>query len=130
MSTNPSAFTAFVPSTGGTFTGLVNTTGIANTGTVTSTGNVDVTGAGSGLRVAEGANAKQGTAILAAGTVVVANTSVTATSRIFVTLVTLGTVTVPSAYGVSARVAGTSFTILASVNTDTSTVAYEIVEPG
>jgi hypothetical protein len=106
--------------------GLTITTG----GLTVGSPGVDVNVAGGGLRVAEGANAKQGTAVLAAGTVTVANTSVTANSRIFVTLVTLGTVTVPSAYGVSARVVGTSFTILASVNTDTSTVAYEIVEPG
>ena len=77
-----------------------------------------------------GANAKEGTATLAAGTVTVADTAVTATSRVFVTLVTLGTVTVPSAYGVSARTPGTSFTILASQPTDTSVVAYEIIEPG
>jgi hypothetical protein len=68
--------------------------------------------------------------VLAAGTVTVANTSVTANSRIVCGLVALGTVTVPSALGVSARVAGTSFTILASQATDTSTVWYEIVEPG
>lgn len=93
-------------------------------------GSVDILTAGAGLAVAEGSNAKQGTAILSAGTVVVANTSVTANSRIFLTLVALGTVTVPSALGVTARTAGTSFTILASQATDTSTVAYEIIEPG
>ena len=81
------------------------------------------------LRVTEGANAKQGTATLVAGTVVVNNTSVTANSRIQLTAQNLGTVTSPSALCVSARTAGTSFTILASQNTDTSTVAYEIFEP-
>jgi hypothetical protein len=85
---------------------------------------------GRGLAVAEGANGKQGVATLVAGTVVVANTSVTATSRIQLTCQSLGTVAVPSAYGVSARVPGTSFTILASVNTDTSVIAYEIFEVG
>jgi len=118
MSTNPSAVPS-LPLSGGTLTGGL-----------TVGGNVDVNAAGSGLRVAEGANAKQGTATLAAGTVTVADTAVTATSRVFVTLVTLGTVTVPSAYGVSARTPGTSFTILASQPTDTSVVAYEIIEPG
>lgn len=84
---------------------------------------------GAGLAVAEGSNAKQGVATLAAGTVTVANTSVTATSRIQLTAQTLGTVTTPSALTVSARTAGTSFTILASQATDTSVVAYEIFEP-
>lgn len=82
-----------------------------------------------GLRVSEGANAKQGVATLVAGTVVVANTSITATSRIQLTVQSLGTVTAPSAVCVSARVVGTSFTILASQLTDTSVVAYEIFEP-
>jgi hypothetical protein len=101
------------------------------TGTVTaSTGDVKLGTAGKGLFVKEGSNAKQGTATLSSGTVVVANTAVTANSRIFLTAQTLGTVTAPSALTVSARVASTSFTILASQLTDTSIVAYEIFEPG
>lgn len=91
---------------------------------------LDIQTAGQGIRVKEGANAKQGIAVLAAGTVVVANTSVTANSRIMLTCQALGTVVSPSALCVSAIVAGTSFTILASQNTDTSTIAYEIFEPG
>jgi hypothetical protein len=83
--------------------------------------------AGKGFRTKEGSNAKQGTAVLAAGTVTVANTSVTANSRIFLTIQTPGG-TVGSVY-VSARTAGTSFTITSTSNTDTSTVAYEIFEP-
>lgn len=93
-------------------------------------GNLDIQTAGKGLQVAEGSNAKQGTATLAAGTKVVSDTSVTASSRIFLTCQSLGTVTSPSALCVSARTAGTSFTILASQNTDTSVIAYEIFEPG
>jgi hypothetical protein len=99
-------------------------------GVSVTSGSVDVSAAGSGLKVAEGANAKQGTAVLVAGTVTVANTSVTANSRIQLTPQTLGTVTAPSALCVSARTPGTSFTILASQATDTSTVAFEIFEPG
>jgi hypothetical protein len=98
-------------------------------GTLTTNG-LDVSLPGGGLKVAEGANAKQGTAVLVAGTVVVANTSVTANSRIMLTCQALGTVVVPSALCVSARTPGTSFTILASQGTDTSTIAYEIFEPG
>jgi hypothetical protein len=85
--------------------------------------------AGKGLKVKEGANAKMGVATLVLGTVVVSNTSVTAVSRIQLTAQSLGTVTVPSALAVSARTAGTSFTILASQLTDTSVVAWQIMEP-
>jgi hypothetical protein len=125
VSTNPSAFAAGLPLSGGTLTGTLQSARINAV-----LGSIDVASAGFGLAVAEGANAKQGTAVLAGGTVTVANTNVLATSRIFVTLVTLGTVTVPSAYGVTSRVAGTSFTILASQATDTSTVAYEMLDVG
>ncbi len=84
---------------------------------------------GGGLRIKEGTNARMGVATLVAGTVTVNTTAVTATSRIFLTAQNLGTVTIPSNYGVSARSAGTSFTILASAPTDTSTIAWEIIEP-
>lgn len=92
-------------------------------------GNVGVGTAGDGYRTKEGSNAKQGTATLAAGTVTVANTSVTATSRIFLTAQSLGTVAVPQAIAVTARTAGTSFTITSAGVTDTSVIAYEIFEP-
>lgn len=97
---------------------------------IAALGGVDVQSAGQGLKVAEGANAKQGVATLAAGTVVVANTSVTASSRIQLTGQSLAGVAVPSAYGVSARTPGTSFTILASQAADTSVIGWEIFEPG
>lgn len=84
---------------------------------------------GKGLRLAEGTNAKAGVATLVTGTKVVTTTAVTATSRIQLTAQSLGTVTAPSALCVSARTAGTSFTILASQATDTSVVYWEIIEP-
>lgn len=99
----------------------------ANTLGLTAT-DLDIVTAGRGLRVAEGSNAKQGTAVLVAGTVVVANTSVTATSRIFLTSQADGGT--PGFLRVSARTAGTSFTITSSNAADTSTVAYEIFEVG
>lgn len=83
--------------------------------------------AGSGLQVKEGTNAKQGTAVLVGGTVVVSNTAVTANSRIFLTAQNTGGT--PGALRVSARTAGTSFTITSTSATDTSTVAYQIFEP-
>lgn len=95
-------------------------------GSVTTS--LDLTTAGTGLKVAEGSNAKQGTATLTAGSKVVSNTAVTANSRIFVTSNADGGT--PGWLRVSARTAGTSFTITSSSGTDTSTVAYEIFEPG
>lgn len=82
---------------------------------------------GRGLRIATGTNAKMATATLAAGTVTVNNTSVTVNSHIIPYHVTpAGT---PGFLRVSAKTAGTSFTILSSSNTDTSLVGYFIIEP-
>lgn len=97
-------------------------------GNTTVAGNLDVGTAGKGLRVKEGSNAKQGTAVLVAGSKAVSNTSVTASSRIFLTSQADGGT--PGWLRVSARTAGTSFTISSSSATDTSTVAYQIFEPG
>lgn len=84
--------------------------------------------AGKGLQVKEGSNAKMGiTAAMVAGTVTVNTTAVTANSRIFLTAQTTGAG--PGALRVSARVAGTSFTITSSNAADTSTVAWMLVEP-
>lgn len=85
--------------------------------------------AGGGFATKEGANARQGVSTLVAGTVTVANTSVTANTRIQLTIQSLGTVTAPKAIGVTARVAGTSFTITSADATDTSVVAWNLYEP-
>ena len=99
-----------------TFTGDVNS----------STGNVLISTIGKGLQVKTGTNAKIGTAVLVAGAVTAANTSVTANSRIFVTSnVDGGT---PGWLRVSAKTVGTSFVITSSSATDTSTIAWYIVE--
>jgi hypothetical protein len=83
---------------------------------------------GTKLLVTTGANASIGTSgAMTAGAVTVANTSVTANSIIFAVPAVLGTVTVPSAYYISAKVAGTSFTITSSAPTDTSTWNYWII---
>ena len=81
------------------------------------------------LVVAEGTNATMGTATLVTGTKVVSTTAVTANSRIHLTVQSLGTVTAPTAVAVTARTAGTSFTITSADATDTSVVAWLIVEP-
>jgi hypothetical protein len=98
-------------------------------GTVFAGQGVDVNNPGQGLAVAEGSNAKQGiTGAMTGGTITVANTSVTASSRIFLTAQNTGGTA--GALRVSARSAGVSFTITSSSGSDTSTVAYQIFEPG
>lgn len=92
-----------------------------------SEGNLLLLTVGMGHRVKEGSNAKQGIATLVAGAVTVSNSNITANSRIFLTSQIDGGT--PGFIRVSARVAGTSFTITSSSGTDTSTVAYEIFEP-
>ncbi|MEU3986082.1 glycosyl hydrolase family 28-related protein [Streptomyces sp. NPDC026672] len=89
--------------------------------------NVSIGTVGKGLKVKEGTNAKMGVATLTAGAATVANTSVAATSRVFLTCQTPGGT--PGFLRVSARTAGTSFTITSSSSTDTSTVAWWIVDP-
>jgi hypothetical protein len=91
-------------------------------------GNFDIAGNGAGYATKEGGNCKQGTAVLVAGVVTVANTSITANSRIFLTSQADGGT--PGFLRVTAKVAGTSFTVTSSNAADTSTFAYEIYEPG
>lgn len=85
--------------------------------------------AGGGLNLKEGSNARSGAATLVAGAATVSTTEVTASSRIQLTVQSLGTVAAPQAVGVTARSAGTSFTITSADGTDTSVVAWMIVEP-
>lgn len=92
-----------------------------------ATADVRVGTAGRTVMVAEGTNAKMGTATLAAGTATVTTTAITATSRVHVTSQVDGGT--PGFLRVSARTAGTSFTITSGSATDTSTVAWLIVEP-
>ena len=89
-------------------------------------GNILISGT-NGLKITEGTNARMGTATLVAGTKLVATTEVTANSRIFLTTNTPGGGI--GALYVSARIAGTSFTITSTSATETSTVAWLIVEP-
>jgi len=77
-------------------------------------------------RIESGAAAVQGIATLVAGTVTVNTTAVTANSRIFLTPQNAsGTA---GAVSVSARVNGTSFTILSTQGADTRAVAWMIQE--
>jgi hypothetical protein len=83
--------------------------------------------AGDRPSITEGTNARMGRATLVAGTVTVATTAVAATSEVFLTCQTPGGT--PGFLRVSARTAGVSFTIQSSSGTDTSVVAWMIVEP-
>lgn len=84
---------------------------------------------GGGIAIAEGAGATSGAATLVAGAVTVNTAAVTATSRIQVTVQSLGTVTSPKAVAVTGRVAATSFTVTSADPTDTSVVAWTIISP-
>ena len=93
------------------------------------TNDLKINTAGKTLFIKEGSNAKMGTATLSAGTVTVNTTAVTANSRIFLTIQSLGTVTVPKAIAVTALTANNAFTITSADATDTSVVAWVILEP-
>ncbi len=82
-----------------------------------------------GIKIREGSNATMGVVTLTAGTATVSTTKVTANSRIQLTPQNLGTITVPVGLAISARSAGTNFTILSGNLADTSIIAWEITEP-
>ena len=84
---------------------------------------------GEGLDIGEGADARSGLATLVGGTVTVNTTAVTGSSRIQLTAQNLGTIVVPAALGISTRTGGASFTILSADPTDTSDVAWLIINP-
>lgn len=97
------------------------------TGLSTLTGSVIFNAAGSALKVREVSNSFMGADVLVGGTVTVNNTRVTVDSRIFLTAQdNSGDV---GSVSISARVAGTSFTISSTSVTDTSTIAWLIIEP-
>jgi hypothetical protein len=96
-------------------------------GNSTVNGNVVLGTAGNGLQVKEGTNARMGLGTLSGGTLVVANTSVTANTRIFLTAQSVGGTA--GALAVSARTPATSFTVLSTSGTDTSTFAWLLIEP-
>lgn len=105
-----------------TDTGELTTQKLVTTGTMLAKGGYrnDETG---------GAAAVSGVATLVAGTKTVSTTAVTANSRITLSIQNLGTVSAPKPVAVTARTAGSSFTVTSSDNTDTSRVYWEIHEP-
>jgi hypothetical protein len=82
---------------------------------------------GYGIYQSETANSRMGRSTLVGGTKVFNTVEVSAVSEIFLTCQTPGGT--PGFLTVSARTPGTSFTILSSSATDTSVVAWLIVEP-
>lgn len=94
---------------------------------LTIAGNLKLNTVGNKELIKEGSNASMGRATLTSGAVTVSNTLVTASSEIFLTTQSpSGTVGTPY---VSARVAGSSFTITSTSGADASTVAWHIIEP-
>lgn len=113
----------------------INATGFTALAAGQTSGNFTVFGselkigtAGGVLKVVEGANATSGVVTLVGGTATVTTNKVTANSRIQLTPQSLGTVTAPKAVGVTARTPGTSFTVMSNDPTDTSVIAWFIVE--
>lgn len=97
-------------------------------GQLSVTGNFVISGAGNGLKVAQGTNATIGTATLTLGSVTVNTTAVTANSVIMLTVQQIGTVSQPKAMTIANKTAGTSFQIVSEDATDTSTVAWWIID--
>jgi len=102
----------------------LNISALANMNAIVSSSPI----AALGFKIKEGlGHSRMGVATLAAGTKVVSTTAVTSTSRIILTSqIDGGTV---GFLRISARVVGTSFTIRSSSASDTSTVAWVIMEP-
>ena len=92
-------------------------------------GNLLVAHAGKGLQIAEGSDATMGVVTLAAGTATVPTSAVASNSRIMLSIQALGTVSDPKPMAVTGRTAGQDFTITSADNTDTSDVAWMIVNP-
>ena len=92
-----------------------------------SEGQVALQTVGKGISIKEGTNAKMGVSTMVGGTVVVSTTAVTASSRIMLT--PQNTSGGAGSVSVSARTAGTSFTISSTNALDTRDVAWVIFEP-
>lgn len=120
----PGRLDAYTANSGGTLTLALR---IDSSQDTLAQGNLKISTVGKGLYVKEGTNATMGTATLVGGTVTVSTTKVTANSRIIYSVQTAGGT--QGFLSVSARSAGTSFTLTSTSGTETSTVAWMIVEP-
>jgi hypothetical protein len=98
-------------------------------GGIITASDIKLTPAGGGVLVKEGTNAKMGVVTLVAGVATVNTTKVSANSRIFLSVESLGTVTVPTAVAVTAVTPATSFVITSANVVDTSVISWQIIEP-
>ena len=73
-----------------------------------------------------GANAF-GSVTLSGGSAVVSTSAITANSLVLLSVQSLGTVIVATPVAVTARSAGVSFTITSAAGTDTSVIAWQII---
>lgn len=89
-------------------------------------GNLTLNAAGNKINITTGSNASAGTATLVGGTVTVSTTAVTASSLIFLTD-TASSLTNVGTLAVTAKSAGTSFTVTSSNASDTSTFNWLII---
>lgn len=110
----------------GSFTVSSGSATISNGNVVLSTAGNKINSTSVASTTTAGANSF-GTVALSGGTATVNTTAVTASSLIFATVQALGTVATAKPIAITAKSAGTSFTITSSDNTDTSTVAWFIV---
>lgn len=126
--TNAATFSVIGEPLAGTNATITNPYAVwIQSGTSRFDGNVKLGVAGNGIYVKEGTNATMGIATLVLGTIVVSTTKVTASSRIFITNQN-GTPPIGVPY-ISARTAGTSFTITSTIAGDDSDIAWIIIEP-
>lgn len=93
--------------------------------TVTA-GDLKIATAGNGLQIKSGANCRTGTVALVLGVATVANTTITANTSIFLTSQADGGGI--GSLRITAKTVATSFVITSSSLTDTSTVAWLLVE--
>lgn len=78
------------------------------------------------IKIDDGADDSMGESTLVAGTITVNNTKITANTRVFLTVQTPGGT---QGFLSVSRVAGTSFTITSTSVTETSSVAWLLIEP-
>lgn len=119
--------------------GEVTTEGLHSRGDINVGGDANIEGdvnlesdlvigvAGKGLKVAEGTDAKMGIAILVAGIGIINTTAIAPTSRVFFSRQNNGG-TLGELY-LSNVVAGVSFRIRSTSTTETSAVAWIIIDP-
>lgn len=120
---------------GGNNYAAIITSGRVGIGTNTPSDSLEVSGnirisGNKGLKITEGTNAAMGSATLnGIAAVVITTSAVTANSRIFLTTFGNPSLAPIGTPYVSARTAGTSFSIKSTVANDVNTVAWIIIEP-